>query len=389
MVGRVIDRSPGLRPFDDARRVAEAPTATTPEAPGAASVAGAWGPRARAADSAQLARLKPVSQTSISAEFDFGPGGRMMKPGEELRLEIPEHLRTRTVRSVMLSHRQDPSFDTGLNPTTGRDAKPGLTAVNLRSIDDGTWRDWNCPWGSSGPKGAKFAEQRGSSNPEFENMYDWNSLGHKNADTNGDLTTKPLRTDEARVLSVGTDPVFVHKVIVNVLGEKPSEIRDVVFSSGTAFGDWEIGAGRKYGGGQSFEGTFPGALELGVSGGGAGAAKLPAGWRVRGSDLEIDLPVGKIITAVDVAGGDSHPDKVRNKDGGWGTPGWARISMAIAHADGKVERFVNGQGVPPEGVITGAPVQPNQVSQPGDKLVINGTNDTLYVMGVRIGFKTP
>lgn len=364
MVGRVIDKSPGLRPFDDTRRVAEAPTATTPEAPGAASVA--WGPRASPADSAQLARLKPVSQTSISAEFDFGPGGRMMKPGEELRLEIPEHLRTRTVRSVMLSHRQDPSFDTGLNPTTGRDAKPGLTAVNLRSIDDGTWRDWNCPWGSGGPRREVRRTAR-LLEPGVREHVRLEQPGPQERRHQRRPHHRPLRTDEARVLSVGTDPVFVHKVIVNVFGEKPSE--EFGTSSSPQARPWRLGdrRGPQVRRRAVLEGTFPGALELGVSGGGAGAAKLPAGWRVRGSDLEIDLPVGKIITAVDVAGGDSHPDKVRNKDGGWGTPGWARISMAIAHADGKVERFVNGQGVPPEGVITGAPVQPNQVSQPGDK----------------------
>jgi len=328
--------------------------------------------------------MKPSSQTSISATWDLG--GRRMNPGEELRLEIPEHLRNRAVRSVMLSHRQDPSTDTGLNPATGRDANPGLTAVNLRSIDDGTWRDWNSPWGSSGPKGAKFAEQRGAYNPEFENMFDWNVRGHMNADTGGDLTTKGLHSDQVRVLSLGTDPVYVHKVVVNVMGETPSELQEAIFSPGTAFGDWETGAGRKYGGGQAFQGTFPGAVVLG----GAGSpAALPAGWSVRGSSLVYELPPGRVITGVDAAVGDSHPDKIRNKDGGWGTPGWSKLTMALQHADGSSEVFVDGSGVPPEGIVSGAPVKPGQVTQPGDKLVISGSNDLLYVMGVRVGLMVP
>src|SRR6185436_14379999 len=102
------------------------------------------------------------------------------------------------------------------------------------------------------------------------------------------------------------------------------------------FGDWLTGAGRRYGGGQAFQGKFPGAVVLG--GGAAGApAALPPGFALRGGALEVELPAGRIITGVDVAAGDSHPDGIRNKDGGWGTPGWSRMSMAIAHADGTRE----------------------------------------------------
>ena len=219
-------------------------------------------------------------------------------------------------------------------------------------------------------------------------MFDWNSRGHLNADTGRGLSTTPLKSDEVRILSVGADPVFVHKLIVNVLGDTPTELKEGIFSKGTAFGDWVTGAGRKYGGGQLFKGTFPGALELGT-GGGAGVARLPKGWTLNGSSLEIELVPGKVVTGVDIAVGDSHPDKIRNKDGGWGTPGWARASMAIKHADGKIEPFVHEQGVPPEGVLTGAPVVLNQMTKPGDKLIITGNNDTLYVMGVRIGLKPP
>jgi hypothetical protein len=286
-------------------------------------------------------------------------------------------------------HRQDPSDDSGWNAATGRDARPGLTSVNLRSVDDGTWRDWNSPWGASGRLGAKFAEQRSAYNPEFENMFDWNIRGHLNAETGGDLSTRPLHADEVRVLSVGTDPVYLHRVTVNVMGEPPTELAEAIFSPGTAFGDWLTGAGRRYGGGQAYQGRFPGALVLGMSGGGDGAARLPPGWAVRGNSLEVELPAGRIVTGVDVAAGDSHPDEVSNKDGGVGTPGWARLSMALRHADGSSETFVDGSGVPPEGIISGAPAAADQLTRAGDRLIISGSSDLLYLMGVRIGLKGP
>ncbi|MBI5542675.1 MAG: hypothetical protein HY901_02210 [Deltaproteobacteria bacterium] len=333
---------------------------------------------------------KPSQLTSTSATFEMGGyDGRRLAPDEELVLALPAHLQNRLVRSVILIHRQEPSLDTGRPSPEARDANPGSTSVNLHSKDDGTWREWNCPWGASGKWGAKFAEPRDSSDPEFENMYDWNVLGHIPVDGNGSASKK-LHSDAVRVASVGTDPVFVHKVIVNFLGDTPTETKAATFCEGTVFGDWETGAGQKLGGGQDFQGTFPGALELGSSGsGGAGADKLPPGWKLTEGGLEVDLEPGKVVTGVDIAVGDSHPDKQRNKDGGWGTSGWSKLSMGIKHADGSTEWFMDRQGVPPQGVLCGGPVVDNQKTLPGDKLVVKAQADTAYVMGLRIGLKEP
>src|SRR5262249_51470324 len=143
------------------------------------------------------------------------------KPGEELVLAIPEELKDRPVRSVILVHRQEPSMDTGLRPDGTWDDNPGLTSVNLRDKDSGAWRQWNTPWGESGKWGAKFAEPRAANNPEYENLYDWHIIGNMDVETKGDLKTT-LNTDVARIASVGKDPVFVHQLVVNFMGEKPS-----------------------------------------------------------------------------------------------------------------------------------------------------------------------
>src|SRR5438067_1138472 len=107
--------TPGLTP-----RPAVKPVTVGPDGFGGAaktSVAGEGG-----VPVATAGGLKPTSTTSVSATFDFGGTGKMMRPGDEMRLELPDFMRKRAVRSVMLSHRQDAATDTGENAVTpGRD----------------------------------------------------------------------------------------------------------------------------------------------------------------------------------------------------------------------------------------------------------------------------
>lgn len=329
----------------------------------------------------------PSASTATSITFDFGPNGRVMQPGEVLMLGIPAEWKKRLINTVTLVHRQDAASDTGLDEATGRDERPGLTAVNLHSADDGTWRKWNCPWGGNGKWGAKFAERRPENDPEFESMFEWHIQGHANADKEKSAIKHTLRPNGVRVACVGDDPVIVHKLILDFIGERPTRTLDATFSPGTDFGDWETGEGRKFGGGQEFGGTYPGALELGSTAGGAGAGKLPAGWKVRGGMLEVPLEPGKVITGVDLACGDSKQDGLRNKDGGWGTSGHARLSMGIKDAHGKVAWFVDRIGVPPQGVMSGAPAEKNFVTRPGDSLVFRAEVDPVHVMAARVGLR--
>ena len=55
-------------------------------------------------------------------------------------------------------------------------------------------------------------------------------------------------------------------------------------------------------------------------------------------------------------------------------------------ASGETDSFMSSQGVPPEGILTGAPSDVGYVTKAGDKISLSASSDTTYVMGVRIGF---
>lgn len=368
-----------------------APAAKKPKKPGVAI------DKLAAADKAAGVKVvdimsKPTAVTALSAKFRFGDyEGKMLNPNEEIMMLLPEHLRNRPVRNVILVHRKDAAHDSG-KYTGEHDDSPALTAVHVHSKDlpaNQAWRHWDGPWGASGPEGAKFAEKRGAGDPEFETEFNWPENGHQGVKS-GASTTDFLYGDAARVKAVGDDPSFVHSVEIQVVPPKPSETIEAMFCPGTKLGDPETLAGHVFGGGQAHGGKFPGALELsGWGTGGAGVAKLPKGWQMENGRLMIELPAGRVITGVDVACGDTHPDGVTNKDGGTGTPGWSRLTMALVKKSGATDAFVSSEGVPPEGILTGAPSEIGYVTKAGDKIALSASSDTTYVMGVRIGFLKP
>ncbi len=324
---------------------------------------------------------QPSSRTSTSVTYRMN---RVVKPGESIYLMVPAELRERPVNFIVLAHRQDPSADTDSDKSDKWDDTPGLSSVQVHAFDQPAGQAWRY-WGgsASGAQGAKFAEV--SYSPEIENLYEWTKLGHHGVDS-GDFSKEPLHVDALRVRSVGEDPVQISEVTLKVAPRPPDMVLEKVFTPGTVLGDPVTGAGRKYGGGQGYGGKFPGALELsGYGSGGTGAAHLPAGWKMVGGRLEIDLPPGKLITHVDIAGGDSHPDGITNSDGGTGTKGWSKLSIGLARASGTTDWFVSSENVPPEGVLGGAPTDGKYVTKPGDKVIVRASSDTTYVMAARVG----
>lgn len=324
---------------------------------------------------------EPTSRTSTSVTYRFN---RVVKPGESIYLMVPAELRERPVNFIVLAHRQDSSLDTDADKTDEWDDTPGLSSVQVHALglpEGEAWRYWG--GSASGSQGAKFAEV--SYSPEIENLYEWTKLGHHGTDS-GDFSKAPIFADALRLRSLGQDPVQVSEITLKVAPRAPDSTLEAVFCAGTVIGDPVTGAGRKYGGGQGFQGKFPGALELsGYGTGGAGAAALPAGWAFTNGRLEIALPPGKLVTSVEIAGGDSHPDEITNKDGGWGTKGWSKLSIGLAKAGGTTDWFMSSENVPPEGVLGGSPVDGNYVTQPGDKIIVRASSDTTYVMAARVG----
>lgn len=324
---------------------------------------------------------QPTGRTSTSVTYRLN---RVLKPGESLYFMVPAELRERPVNFVVLGHKGDPSLDTDPDKSDKWDDTPALSSVQARSIDHPEAQAWRY-WGgsSSGAQGAKFAEVGYST--EIENLYEWNKFGHHGADGGG-FTKAPLHADALRIRSLGQDPVTISELTLKVTPRAPDSTLEAVFSPGTVIGDPVTGAGRKYGGGQAFQGKFPGALELsGYGSGGAGAANLPSGWKLASGRLEIELPPGKLVTAVEIAGGDSHPDGITNADGGWGTKGWSKLSIGLMKANGTTDWFMSNENVPPEGVMGGSPTDGGYVTQPGDKIVVRASSDTTYVMAARVG----
>lgn len=333
--------------------------------------------------------MEPSSRTSSSVTYKMNPQ-ITLQPGETIYLAVPGDLQSRAVSFMVLGHRQDPTTEKGTNPETKWDDVPGLTSVQIHAKNFAKgkqWRYWNGP--ASGKQGAKFAEVR--SDLELENLYGWLSYGSVGLEA-GDSSTAEIDADAIRVQSVGKDPVHIGEISLKVLPPEADEEIVKIFTPGTEFAK-KVGATPKMGGGQAFMGKFPNAVELKIGKKSSGAA-LPEGWTLESGDtISIPIPKGKTITSVEVIGGDSHPDEKHNSDGGWGTQGWARISMGVSQGGASPQWFLENENVPPEGVMIGTPKGCGAESSSGggagggDRLIIKGSRDSLYMMGIKVGLK--
>jgi hypothetical protein len=320
---------------------------------------------------------EPSSRTSSSVTFNFPE--RSLKPGECLYFVIPSDLSERGVNFAIIGHRQDPDETTGTKPGEKWDAVPGTTSMQIYDPQQSdSWRYWEGP--ASGARGAKFAEVDHS--VEVENLYDWSHYGHS-GDKSGQSSSKPLKPHGARMCSNGKDPVKVSQLIVKVDAPKADLEEERVFSEGTSFGI--DGRDKTLGGGQAFEGLFPGALALGYSNAHS-KQKLPEGWKHQGSTLSVPLKEGMTLSAIELAAGDSHSDKITNSDGGWGTKGWARLSVDVVRADGSRDTLMSSENVPPEGFLVATPESLDRKIQAGDRLVIRSDDDTTYLMGLKTSY---
>lgn len=331
--------------------------------------------------------LKPTMRTSSSITYTLEPEVTL-QPGEAIYFGVPGDIAKRSVRFTVLGHRQDKETEKGWGATRPDwDDVPGYTSVQFHSSTDKAhpWRYWMGD--ASGKFGSKFAEIRPKGEPEIENLYEFRIHGHGGVDGGGG-TTDPLYADAIRLVATGKDQVLISQITMKVAPPKPERYISQTFSPGTDLGDAD-GVDAKYGGGQGFEGKFPDALVLAPYGKGAGdkPANLPNGWRMKGNKVYIPLPTGVSVTGLELAMGDSHPDGIRNKDGGWGTLGYAQISARLKRANGSTDVLMNRENVPPEGVLVGTPQDGCYKTQPGDELELETNRDTSYIMGLRIGVR--
>ena len=302
------------RMFDgeSAARTARAPTRT----PSAAAPQGALVAAQQAADpSVTEVFAAPTSRTSVTVRFEVpDSNGKEINPGERWLFEVPSDLRGAAIRSVVLAHRKDEKYQGSV--VDGHDNEAAYDLVTARNAQSKEWVAWHDEYGSK-----KFAEPRGSYNPENENLHDWLAA------------VGAVPVDMLAVTNVGVGARAIANVhFVEIEFFPPGKIESraqEIFTAGTAFVDLEHGVTRPtYGGGMGAHlspadvqrtGLYPNAVEL--SGWGGASRKLSEHAYIRDGELHVALPAGKKLGNFEIAVGDTRLDTARpiaekrNKDG--------------------------------------------------------------------------
>lgn len=326
----------------------------------------------------QEKELKVVSFRSVAdkvnmteVEYRLSPEQKL-NPGECAYFSVPTELQDKPLFFVILGHRQDPQEDTGRTPGEKYDNNPGLTTLQVNELNkrnEPRWRFWG--GSASGSLGAKFAEPGYSL--EIEGLYEWYDHGHGDIQT-GEMKTSPLKADAIRLCSSGKDPVRVGSLKLKVFPGYAKDYQEYNFGQGNAMGDSFTAKGREYG-------ELKGAIVLN----GTNKSKMPKGWTLNGSQLSIPLPKGKSLKSLEASVSDTHaPDLSQHDDGDQTTSGWGRFSAYIQKKDGSRVPLIQSENVPPRGVITGSP-EKLSLTENGDVLIIEGTSDKIYLLGMKIG----
>lgn len=295
---------------------------------------------------------------------------RVLKPGQCVYLNVPEHLRGQSVHSLILGHKAN-AENRGVNPQTKYDDLPALTSVQLGSVNSSGTRDWVYWNGSSSGKfGAKFAEPR--YDLEMETLYEWYKNGYTSVE-GGERKTDILKTDMMRVCSVGDDPVDFGSLELRTFPGVAKTYIEKNFGEGTNMGDSLTAKDREYG-------DLPGAITIN----GNNKGSVPKDWTLTGNSLEIPIETG-VLKTFEMSLSDTHATSLdEHDDTNHTTAGWARLSVAIRKADGTLISVIKNENVPPRGVTYGVPEKAVKLEK-GDRLVITGSSDALHILGLKVG----
>jgi hypothetical protein len=309
-----------------------------------------------------------------------------LKPKEIVLFKVPDYYSHQFISSFSFGHRQD-------EPSSKFDQNPAYTKTQILSqlhTEPYQWRLWGGSY--SGERGAKFAEQ--GRYPEMDSLYEWPRVGHYvlNRSQKSRSLVKPKLI---KLQNVGSDSLKLSSVMLNTIPAmniSNENIDTIVFSRGSDFGNIQTMGGRVYGGGQRFYGKFPGAFRLSKANGRTWSG-LPYNWKMNKNIVEIPLynsrHYGKTLTQVEVMCGDTKPDGIRNRDGGWGSLGNAKLTMKILRSttSERIE-FAKNKNVPPEGVVSSSTSR-NYNGRPGDKLILENriNSSALYIMAVRLTYE--
>lgn len=323
----------------------------------------------------------PKQKSATTLEFNTEePGGLELRPDHVLEFEVPENMKGRVVRDVVLQHRKAEEHRVG---TEKHDPSGAYSRVELHDPTTDQWIRWKDP---AGYNSDKYAEWRSAGDPEYEVLHDWVA------------TVGTIKPDKVRVTNVGKDPEMsvsqIHQLDVVFFPELDGvEYQEKVYTPGTEFIDIEKGKKLpRYGGGEHTRGIYENAIRLNGYG-------QPNGFEIcndpgqevelSGSRAYIDLDPSKKLVQVEVAAGDT--ENLQGLSGATGKQmrlGWAKLWVGIQKADtGNVEWFISKANVPPQGVIAGGLDLEHAVIEEGDKLVIESRDDAAYIMGWRIAYE--
>ena len=319
----------------------------------------------------------PEIKSATTIEYRFSEHeGRELKPGHNITFIIPNQFKGRLVRDVILQHRKAEKYRVG--GTKAHDPNGAYSRIELHDTTTKKWTKWVDPKGYSADK---YAEWRGSEDPENEVLHDWLA------------TVGEISSDKARVTNVGEHAEYstsqIHSLeIVFYPSLEGVNYTEKIYTPETSFIDIEKKKLLpKYGGGSHTEGIYKNAIALNGENALYPTNKDPGpGAKLEHNRIILDLEPNKNLIQIEIAVGDTeHLSEINTKTGHKTRLGYAKLWVGIKHENGQIDYFIKNANIPPQGIIAGGPL--NSKIEKGDKLVIEARADTAYVMGWRLAYE--
>ncbi len=344
----------------------------------------------RCPESARLVLKDFVKLNSLSLRYELDQQqGLEIGPGKGVEFVFPDEFKNRNIFHVILKHRKDPRYAADAADFDAHDPDAAYILCEARSSLNKLWYRW-----ADRSSFAKFSEVRTADNPENETLH------------NGLRTFGQIKPDRFRITNVAKgDPqkaiANVHELeFVFMPEERPGVIIEQILTPETAFSDASSGKPVPLiGGGPRLQGKFPGAVVLGKNREARLQAllQLPEAHRFAVSNcasgtsltadgnLQIPLPAGYRLAMIELAAGDLDITSLEyNKDGYFGRSGQAQISVFVESEDGRRACLVDNSNVGMAGMVTcGGPAN-DELTRPGDRLLLQVSNDEIFLMGYRI-----
>jgi hypothetical protein len=315
--------------------------------------------------------------------------GEELHPGEELLFKIPDQYHYHQVGSVILGHRKAEKYRSSIQTVPGPkkyfDKEGAYVRVAAHHTETQKWVPWEAK---------KFAEPRSASNPEEENLHDWQFLHGQRTVVKTDLISVKNACPDCQRNAVAN----VHYLKVIFFQRQPCvKFWETIFTPGTQFSPLLNGYPtdrprfrctsmllshdeiKKFG-------LYPQAIKIGP-GAQANDTLGPFCFVDSQGRFIIKLKPNVKIGLVEIAVGDTKLDPNKpldqqvNKDGHIGKLGGSKLCIQLNY-DG--EYWMNCFNVPPFGVLFAGPVKEDYVTQNNDILVISAKYDPAWLMGYRI-----